>query len=406
MENSVTISNVIKNLEIFSEVEDEVVQFIISKLTEVRFNNGEVVFSKGDEGDALFFIVEGGANVHDGEHLFSQLFAGQAFGEYSLLDKAKRSATVTANSPLLLYRLGKDDFTNIILSNTAFCLGVLRMMVNRSRSMNLLEEKLGKSYLEIQMQKLEIERQHKANLQQKQQLETINHELIKLNQEKNSLINLVAHDLRNPLTSSLCVMEMFIENQGNLTEDQMEYLKVIESSLKRMHGLVNQILDVEVIESHNLNLNLQAESWSLILKEVVNTLKSVASRKGISIMQLDEPITAVTDRNLLAQIFDNLISNAIKYSPPESVIQIKLLNIAGIIRFEVKDQGPGIKQDEMPRLFNQYQKPSNKPTAGEKSTGLGLSIVKKYVNALNGEVWCESTPGRGSNFIVVFELEK
>jgi signal transduction histidine kinase len=272
--------------------------------------------------------------------------------------------------------------------------------------MNQLEEKLGKSYMEIKMQKLEIERQHKANLKHKQQLEGINHELIKLNQEKNNLINLVAHDLRNPLSGSLCVMEMFIESQANLTDDQCDYLKVLDSSLNRMYRLVNQILDVEVIESHSINLNLQMESWSLVLKEVVNSLKENASRKGISIMQLDEPIYAQTDRNLLAQIFDNLISNAIKYSPSDSVIQIKLLNHSGIIRFEVKDQGPGIKQEEMARLFNQYQKSSNKPTGGEKSMGLGLSIVKKYVNALNGEVWCESTPGKGSNFIVVFEHEK
>lgn len=406
MENTTAIFALIKGLEIFSEASDDLIFEVIAKLSEVRFAKNEVVFTKGDEGDALYFIIEGSADVHDGSHLFSQLNAGQAFGEYSLLDKAKRSASVTTTSDCLMYKLAKDDFTRLILSNTSFSLGVLRMMVNRSRHMNQLEEKLGKSYMEIKMQKLEIERQHKANLQHKQQLEGINHELIKLNHEKNNLINLVAHDLRNPLSGSLCVMEMFLGSQQNLTEDQQDYLKVLDSALNRMYRMVNQILDVEVIESHSINLNLQEESWSLILKEVVNSLKENASRKGISIMQLDEPIYAQTDRNLLAQIFDNLISNAIKYSPMDSVVQIKLLNHSGIIRFEVKDQGPGIKPDEMTRLFNQYQKPSNKPTGGEKSMGLGLSIVKKYVNALNGEVWCESTLGQGSNFIVVFESGK
>ena len=103
--------------------------------------------------------------------------------------------------------------------------------------------------------------------------------------------------------------------------------------------------------------------------------------------------------------FENLISNAIKFSPPQRKIQVDFNKVNGFIITTIEDQGPGLTEDDMQLIFQRYQTLSARPTAGEQSTGLGLSIVKKYVEAMKGCVWCESQPGAGAIFKVQFDLQ-
>jgi signal transduction histidine kinase len=102
----------------------------------------------------------------------------------------------------------------------------------------------------------------------------------------------------------------------------------------------------------------------------------------------------------MVQVLENLISNAVKYSPPGKNIFVRLRQQSGAIRLEVQDEGPGLSGEDQKKLFGKFARLSAKPTGGEHSTGLGLSIVKKMVEALTGRVWCESEPGRGATFIV------
>ena len=112
-------------------------------------------------------------------------------------------------------------------------------------------------------------------------------------------------------------------------------------------------------------------------------------------------LTILADRGALRQISDNLLSNAVKYSPSGANVRLSASRVApDRVRFEVSDEGPGIRDDEKPRLFQRYTCLSARPTAGEPSTGLGLSIVHELVAHLGGRVWCESEPGRGSTFLV------
>ena len=113
-------------------------------------------------------------------------------------------------------------------------------------------------------------------------------------------------------------------------------------------------------------------------------------------------MTATLDSSLLIQILDNLLSNAIKFSEFNSEVFVNLKQTQQTIRIEIRDQGPGISEEDKKKLFKKFQKLKAQPTAGESSTGLGLSIVKKYVDAMNGKVWCESKPGVGAQFIVEF----
>jgi len=114
----------------------------------------------------------------------------------------------------------------------------------------------------------------------------------------------------------------------------------------------------------------------------------------------------LTDQSLLEQVIDNLVSNAIKFSSPDKMVWLRAKKLDRHLVIEVEDQGPGINPEEIPKLFGTFQRLSAKPTAGEESTGLGLSIVKAIVQALEGEVRAASELGRGTIFTVVLKLKK
>ncbi|MCK4854513.1 MAG: HAMP domain-containing histidine kinase, partial [Bacteroidales bacterium] len=161
--------------------------------------------------------------------------------------------------------------------------------------------------------------------------------------------------------------------------------------------------DIRVIEQKKINMKCEKTDLSIIINEVYKNMQESARHKNINV-RLENPRTyGFVDINYLTQVFENLLSNAIKFSPRDKDVWIRVMEINGEIRVNFIDEGPGIAQDEMNRLFGKYQKLSAKPTGGEHSTGLGLSIVKKYVDVMGGRVWCESEPGKGSNFIVAFK---
>ncbi len=113
-------------------------------------------------------------------------------------------------------------------------------------------------------------------------------------------------------------------------------------------------------------------------------------------------MTVVADANVMLQVFENLLSNAIKYSPPGKSIFVRLRRAVTGIRCEVQDEGPGLNAEDQRKLFGKFARLSAKPTGGEHATGLGLSIVKRMVEAMDGKVSCESEPGHGATFIVEF----
>lgn len=198
----------LRKLPIFSDSEPEVLMELASSLTEKEVMKGSMIIRKGDEADAAFIIATGRVRVHDGNHVLARLEAGQVFGEYALIDQRTRSASVTADETCVLLRLSYSDFYSNAVGNPGILRGVLRQLINRMRDMNELEEKLSKSYLKIQRQKELIEKQNESISQQKALLEQQNFDLTKLNEEKNHVMSTVIHQIKNPLTSSLCMAEM------------------------------------------------------------------------------------------------------------------------------------------------------------------------------------------------------
>lgn len=224
------------------------------------------------------------------------------------------------------------------------------------------------------------------------------------NQLKNHFLGVVSHDLRSPLSSirNLCDMLLNMELE---TSTRQELLQTIGQESERMLGLVNHLLDVSVIESGRLDLNLAPCDLCTLVKERLFLLDHAAKNKGIRLVSHGQSVPSCTlDRERVAQVIDNLLTNAIHYSPAGSQVEIRVGESQGKLFLDVVDQGPGIPPEEMERLFGAFQKLTARPTAGEKSTGLGLAIVQWIVVAHHGQVTVHNNPEGGATFRVLLPL--
>jgi signal transduction histidine kinase len=245
---------------------------------------------------------------------------------------------------------------------------------------------------------------HEEVQKQKNEILQKNEELLNLNNEKNNLIGIVAHDLKSPLNQMKGLLSI-IKMSSNLDKETLSCVTMMENSADRLTTLIAKILDVEAIESQQLNLIEERISLTEILNSITDRYQIAASEKSITLeREIQEEVFILADRIYCSQVFDNLISNAIKFSPANRKIFIKLSTRKEDAVTEIKDEGPGISDDDKKKLFGKYQKLSARPTGNETSTGLGLSIVKKFVESMNGKIWCESELGNGASFFVAFKL--
>lgn len=390
----------LRKLPIFADTDPEVLMEMAASLTEKDVMKGSTIIRKGDEADAAFIIASGKVRVHDGNHVLARLEAGQVFGEYALIDQRPRSASVTADENCILLRFDYRDFYSHAVGNPGILRGVLRQLINRMRDMNELEEKLSKSYLKIQRQKELIEKQNESISLQKSQLEQQNFDLTKLNEEKNQLISTVIHQIKNPLTSSLCMAEMLEAREEHVDETEKEGLDIIHNSLKRINNLVNEILDVSTIDSKVYELKMEPLDAKEILEELLENYRYFIEQKNILLDVEMTEISAKLNRVYLTQIFDNLLSNAIKFTPEGKTIRIRLFVKEKNLNFCVCDDGPGIGKDKIDRVFDQYNRQTSMFEQEVSQDGLGLAIVYKYTTSMKGTVKCESEIGKGTSFFV------
>ncbi|HZP59371.1 MAG TPA: transporter substrate-binding domain-containing protein [Opitutaceae bacterium] len=236
-------------------------------------------------------------------------------------------------------------------------------------------------------------------LRLQQALEDSHDRLARLNEEKAELLRMAAHDLRNPLTAILLSFDL--AQQGGLKPEVA--LERIRIHVEQMMQLMSDLLDSQMLEAGGRKFALGAVSTSAIAHDVLDALAPSAERKKIRFdtSGIEGTPPALADPHALRQIVENLVSNAMKFSPPGSIIWLRLREWNGRVRFEVRDQGPGVRADEQERIFAKYVRGSAKPTGGESSTGIGLSIVRQLATAMNGRAWCESESGQGATFVVV-----
>jgi two-component system, sensor histidine kinase and response regulator len=237
------------------------------------------------------------------------------------------------------------------------------------------------------------------------QQHTLVEQLSRANADKNKFLGMAAHDLRNPLASIRGLAEFLSDGTvGALTPDQRELVNLIHQASQSMVTLVNDLLDVATIESGELRLHPAPASLADLIEKSVtlNALESARKNTRIIFAQRSvAPLIAVDD-DKIRQVINNLLSNAVKYSPPGSTIRVSLeVKDDGTQIICVRDQGPGIPENERDRLFKDFGRLSALPTGGEKSTGLGLAICRKIVEAHHGAIVAENHPAGGCEFRVL-----
>lgn len=236
------------------------------------------------------------------------------------------------------------------------------------------------------------------NLQR--ELSKKNRELTELNTIKNQFIGMVAHDLRNPISVINSCLEVLEDEKYLYDEEQRLFLEHIKNLSKFMFSLVNDLLTISNIEAGSINIQKSEIEMVDFLKSTIQLNRLLAERKNITItFQSNIGIcNFCIDKNKIEQVLNNLISNAAKYSFPNTKIFVSLSRAENELIIKVKDEGQGIPEDEIVKLFKPFQRTSVKATNDEESTGLGLFIVKKIVEAHGGKIWCESKVGVGATF--------
>jgi len=228
-----------------------------------------------------------------------------------------------------------------------------------------------------------------------------------LNREKNEFLGVAAHDLKNPLQTIIMNTSMIRRYAERMSEQQRdELLDRVEETSRRMHDIIEKLLDANAIESGTIELKSESVALAREVRSLVQDYIPKAATKNIT-LHLDvqnENLCALADKNRIMQVVENLLSNAIKFSPHNKNVYVRITkdelptSHKPALCLAIQDEGPGLSDDDKEKLFGKFARLSARPTGGEHSTGLGLSIVKKLIEAMHGEIWCDSELGKGATF--------
>jgi signal transduction histidine kinase len=222
--------------------------------------------------------------------------------------------------------------------------------------------------------------------------------------ERAQILAAVSHEMRTPLTSIISFSELLRGESEGLSPEGLRFLGIIERNADRLLRLIDDLLMLNRLEAGGLPLDLNQVSLRDIAAEAVRHAAPVAAQSRVT-LQLDagEGPPALADARRITQVLDNLIGNAVKFSHPGGLVQVKLRYTPGTWRIDVSDSGIGIPPDEAARLFGLFVRGSNARTAGLPGTGLGLAIVKALVEMHGGHVAVDSVLDQGTTFSVFLE---
>jgi len=247
-----------------------------------------------------------------------------------------------------------------------------------------------------------LQKQNEKIQQQNQELEERSIKLEELSKEKDNFINVVAHDLKSPL-NNITGLSNLIRINGKLSEEQIHYLNLLDQVSIESKNLVSNLLDINKLELGLFEQHVEEFEVKDAIDKIVNNYEKSASEKNITLKKFyTGNISIRNNREFIERILDNLISNAIKFSPNNKTVTITCDYNYQFLAFSVKDEGPGISKKEQKDLFKKFTRLSARPTGGESSTGLGLAIVKLLVDKLDGEIEVISKENKGTEIRVKF----
>jgi len=408
---------------------------------------GKVYFQNGDINQALTFLKETLTVakksqeldlLRDANYFISEIYkqkgqfqlAYEYFTVYSEYNDKLNSAEVARTIERYESRIEieqKDQQNDLLLANQArdqaiierqriqnwallviclviLILGTIIFIISRKR--RLTNIKLTEKNNRIATQREEIAAQNDQISNQNKELKINNEKLKELNNEKNTLMNIVAHDLKSPFNRIKGLVELLKLSETNA--EQKNYISLLSDISSSGIELIRDLLDVNALEEEERKIEINQIDVHDLLLEKSKLFYSDAKAKGINISfnTAANHISLISDEVYLSRILDNLISNAIKFSPDNSEISLDAGRALGHIYISISDNGPGFSEEDKKHLYKKFKKLSARPTAGESSNGLGLAIVKTLVDRLGGEIELDSKINHGSTFTIKFPIKQ
>lgn len=241
---------------------------------------------------------------------------------------------------------------------------------------------------------------------QKKVIQQKNQHLNDLQRHRESLLNILVHDLRDPLSAMISSIEILREELSGGDENISHILTIADRNNQRMLRIVDEILTVNKISTEAISTEFSRVNITQLSQEVVLDYHSMASKKDMTIRFEADDIVAVTHAKYISQLLRHLLSNAIKFSYPQSRITVNVRQQSrDYWQLIVQDEGQGFSDDDKSRAFQMFQQLSAKPTGNERSTGLGLYTVSMITNKLHGDIRLESTKGAGATFVCTFPMD-
>ncbi|MGI8951693.1 MAG: GAF domain-containing sensor histidine kinase [Chitinophagaceae bacterium] len=304
--------------------------------------------------------------------------------EMYLVEDAIKDVRTLAN-PLVAGEFGLRFYAAVPLKvKDGYNLGTLCVIDKKARELTISEKEILQYLADILIDQLELRLAART-----------------ANYHQNQLLNIAAHDLKNPLSTILLLAEIIKEEKTD-PEAIEEMCEQIKKSVMKMTRLINDMLESARKEASRIQLHTSKLDFASLIERIVTTNRILATNKNQQLyLHIQNHPLVCADENKLTEIADNLINNAIKYSPQHKNITVIVKEKNNKAILEVQDEGPGLTEVDKENMFQHFTRLSAKPTNGESSTGLGLSIVKLLVEAHNGTVYAESEgENKGSKFIV------
>jgi two-component system, OmpR family, sensor kinase len=228
-----------------------------------------------------------------------------------------------------------------------------------------------------------------------------NAELQRLNSYKDELLGMAAHDLRNPLHVNGSIISFLLDDGAGIGADERLLLDRLASNSQYMSRLVDSVLDFAAIQSGRVRLDREPSSLADVIGGIVEMLRIIAVARHVEIRYTSEPLAELQiDRVKVGEALQNIISNAVQYSPPNSIVDVRVRPAGERAEIEVEDRGPGIAADEIPRLFEPFTRLTTAKQGRQRSVGLGLAITKRLIEAHGGSIAVSSEVGKGTTFVV------
>lgn len=247
----------------------------------------------------------------------------------------------------------------------------------------------------------------------REQLERAVRRLEELDRLKSNFLANMSHELRTPLTSIIGYAEMLAEGlAGPLSPEQRDYVQTILGKADQLLGLISAVLDAQAIESGQLSLDRMPVALAQVARSEVPSFAASAHKRGI-VIAVDAEVDGVIlgDRKKLRQIVSSLLSNAIKFTPDRGRVELAIRNgplvpgepeSAAAVHLVVTDSGIGISRQLVPQIFEPFYQVDSSSTRAFGGSGVGLTLVKAYVEAHGGSIWVDSDPGAGATFMAIF----